>query len=156
MVFARQRSYGFLLIKSWENENQSSRLCLLYDRTVRRIPFRILCFIRNLRYTESRFILTGFTWTPQIDNWIRHQLFNLQLSPYHVHGTHTYTFTYIDTQDAMEKTLSKDENHAGGCPYLLQGHPPHGFHPLIMFFHGILCFNIIECICMCTMHMVRR
>ena len=37
----------------------------------------------------------------------------------------------------------------------MQGQLPHGFHPLIRFFHGVLCVNVSECICLCNMHMVR-
>ena len=70
---------------------------------------------------ESRFIRTGFTGSPQVDNWIIYQLFYLQLSPHHMRGTQTYKLTYIDTQDAMEKIL-KGKKPCGGFPYLLQGH----------------------------------
>ena len=66
------------------------------------IPFRILCFIRNLRYMESKFIFTVFIWFPQFDNWIKHQFFNLHLWHQHVHGTHIYTFNYIYTHKATE------------------------------------------------------
>ena len=42
----------------YKNTNKSLRTCVLYDWTGQRVPFLILCFIRNLRYTESRFIPT--------------------------------------------------------------------------------------------------
>ena len=45
----------------YTNNNQSSCPCVLYNLIVQHILFRILCFIRNIKYTEYRFIITGFT-----------------------------------------------------------------------------------------------
>ena len=64
--------------------------------------------------------LVVFTWSSQVGNLIRHQFINLKLSPHHVHGTNTYTLTYIDAQDSKEK-LIKGQKPCGGCCYLFRG-----------------------------------
>ena len=45
------------------------------------------------------------TRSPQVDNLIIHQYFNLHFSAHHVHGTQSYTFTHTGTQDATESIL---------------------------------------------------
>ena len=66
-----------------------------------------------LIYTESWFIILGFTRSPQVDHWVINQL---NLSPHHVHVTQIYIFTYIDTQYTMVKLSQRIKTTWGVSP----------------------------------------
>ena len=82
----------------------------------------VFCFVSSisyitLMYTLSHFILIGFNYSPKVDHWIIHQLFNLNFSSYCVHGTQTYTiFNIFDTQYSMRKTSQCITTMSGSCP----------------------------------------
>ena len=84
------------------------------------IKFCIFCFIWNLRYTEYQFILMGFTWYPQVDNWIIHQ-FSAFTYPLNMRMVHRHINSFTLTHNTTRGKLLKGHKIFGGYPYLFQG-----------------------------------